>query len=121
VLSVILVRPLGLMGVAIGTLTPLLVSHVLLLPAYVLKTFEISLGDYIRHGIGRPLLTGTLMLLVAESLVWWREPSSWGLLLPEIALTVLAGLLLAFRIGMTRDERRDLLRRLSRAKPKPAC
>src|SRR5690606_6547012 len=54
-LSLLLVKPLGLAGVAIGTLIPTLVTNLLLIPPYVLREIGYGFADFLRFGIGRSL------------------------------------------------------------------
>jgi O-antigen/teichoic acid export membrane protein len=111
-LSVFLVRRMGLLGVALGMFIPLMITHVVFLPVYVLRKFEISWREYLGQGIGRPLITGSLMFLVARSLVYWRDPQSWSWFIVEVALTLVAGTVFTLALGITQSERKDLVRRL---------
>jgi O-antigen/teichoic acid export membrane protein len=46
VLSIILVRKLGIVGVAIGTCVPILVISLIMMPLYVCKVYNISKKTY---------------------------------------------------------------------------
>jgi O-antigen/teichoic acid export membrane protein len=104
-LSLVLVRGLGPIGVALGTLIPCLISHGIVLPAYVLKSFGIRIGQYLRDGIGPPLLVAAVLYLAGTAVVRAVTIDSW----PRFILAGFAfvgfGVLLSIGIGMTRHER----------------
>lgn len=56
VLSILLVRQMGLIGVAWGTVIPSLITSLLLWPRYVTRILEMSLGQYLWQSWGRPTL-----------------------------------------------------------------
>jgi O-antigen/teichoic acid export membrane protein len=55
-LSLTLVRPLGLLGVALGTAIPLTCTSILFLPEHVCHLLRIPLGTFLRRCYGLPLL-----------------------------------------------------------------
>ena len=57
-LSVVLVREMGAMGVAWGTVFPHLVTTMLVMPAYALRSLGMSPGHYVRAAFLKPLLCG---------------------------------------------------------------
>jgi O-antigen/teichoic acid export membrane protein len=68
VLSILLVRHYGVVGVALGTALPFLCMNVLFLPAHVCRILDVPLFDYIRQAYLAPLLlcapmTAALVLL----------------------------------------------------------
>jgi O-antigen/teichoic acid export membrane protein len=66
VLSVIWGRSHGLLGVAMGTIVPMLAVKLLIQPWYALKAAEMSAWEYLHKGLGRPLLAGLLFFVTAE-------------------------------------------------------
>jgi len=54
-LSLILARPLGVMGVALGTAVPLLVTSLLFLPRHLCQLLEVPLRTYLREAYLVPL------------------------------------------------------------------
>jgi O-antigen/teichoic acid export membrane protein len=55
-LSLILVRPLGLLGVALGTAIPLTCTSILFLPEHVCRLLRLPLRTFLRRCYGFPLL-----------------------------------------------------------------
>lgn len=103
-LSVIWGMSHGLLGVAMGTIVPMLVIKLIVQPWYALKAAEMSAGEYIWGGLGRPLLVGLLFIVVAARISISGEPT-----LPLFAATLLAQVMVFFALtwflGLTRPER----------------
>ncbi len=103
-LSLALARPLGLVGVALGTALPLLVARVLVQPAFVCRQIGLPLAVYVRAvgGLG-------LAALAAQVPLWLVRPALLALPLPAAAALLaaayvaLAVVLVTF--GLDRDER----------------
>lgn len=55
-LSMVLIRPLGIMGDAIGTAVPLLCTSVLFLPRHLCRQLEVPLGKFLREAYLMPAL-----------------------------------------------------------------
>ncbi len=108
-ISAILILPLGLMGVAIGTLVPALVFHALLQPIACLRALEIPWREYLRFCV-MPVL---LVLAVQVPISWWLrrhyDASTWwslglgGVWAGAIALAAVGTL------GLDANERRRFL------------
>lgn len=76
-LSLLLVQPLGVMGVALGTLIPTSIECVCFVTPYALRVIGVSLRDAfaeIYWPAGAPALP---MLLVLYLLSVWLSPTSW--------------------------------------------
>lgn len=112
VLSLVLVHYYGPAGVAIGTLVPLIVSHWIVLPRYVLRSFNITFSSYVTQGIGRPIIVGLLMAAVGAALVWFHAPATWSVFATEVVTTGLFGLILAYFLGIQAGDRDAFLQRL---------
>src|ERR1017187_2587808 len=57
VLSIVLVKHMGLMGVAVGTVVPHAISVVVVIPLYTLRATGLSVREYIAQAYARPLLS----------------------------------------------------------------
>ncbi len=55
VLSIYWARTMGLVGVALGTTVPMLVTGLILMPVYVLWVLKLPAARYVREGLLRPL------------------------------------------------------------------
>lgn len=113
-LSVVLVHWYGLLGVALGTMIPVVISQAGLLPAYVLRTYHISLAEYGIRGLGRPFLCGGIIFVLAKWMVAACPPASWSTFFTEVAVAVLSGLGVIVALGLKTDERQKIWRLGSR-------
>lgn len=77
ILSIFWARKYGLIGVALGTTVPLIISKLVIQPWYVLKDLRLSGWQYFRKGLGRPLIAGGAFMA-----------SSWVLVMNERMITI---------------------------------
>jgi O-antigen/teichoic acid export membrane protein len=107
VLSVVWGISHGLIGVAMGTIIPMLVVKMIIQPWYALKAAEMSGWEYLRHGLGRPVLVALLFILIAGKISVNAEVTA-----PAFAVTVLVQVMiflaLTWCVGLTRAERQWL-------------
>ncbi len=110
VLSLLLVGPLGLMGIALGTVIPLVIANVILLPWYVNRVIGIRWRDLLKEAV----LPGLATLAVAGplafaflTLVQAGEEPLWRLRFQiPIALGVAVLFLAAsWFLGLSREDR----------------
>jgi O-antigen/teichoic acid export membrane protein len=111
-LSVVLVRAMGLAGVALGTAIPSMIIGVLVLPAIAGRAVGVNLAQFYVRAYLRPLIAVAPFVAAA---LWVRSELPVSNLL-EFFLSV-SGLLLiyvpcAFAVVLSRDERRIILRRI---------
>ncbi len=111
-LSLLLVRFYGPAGVALGTLFPLLISHVLILPVYICGTFSIRISDLLRKGILVPLLTGGVTAAISLVILRLVPPYTWNEFFLDVFITVLLSGVFCLTAGFSREERREQLARL---------
>ena len=62
-LSIVWARKFGLLGVALGTTVPMLVTGLFIQPLYIVHLLNVPLGRYIRRAFAGPLLACALFLL----------------------------------------------------------
>lgn len=114
VLSIVLGRRYGPAGVALGTLIPAMISAIIALPAYVLRTFHIRPLTYFGQGMCRALGVGAGVALTGQALISYRPATSWAVFVSEVALSAAVGLCLSISIGITGEERSNLISRFGR-------
>lgn len=89
IFSLLLARPLGIFGVALGTLIGALFVRVIMQPWWVCKLSNIPYGDYVRF-LGGNLLRCLLLLAVAIGMSsWGLQPSYSRLIASAVCATVL--------------------------------
>ena len=105
-LSVYWAKRYGLMGVAFGTIVPMLVVKIFLLPYYTLRVLELTLREYLTGALLRPLAAAALFLFCAITWGAPAPPADFLHLLQTVAWQVLLYGFLAYFIGLDRQERR---------------
>ncbi len=106
-LSLVLVRPFGLIGIVTATL----VSHLLVWYPYsrlYLTTLEISWWEYLQKGIGKPYLTMALVLPAIGVIGYYVNPATLIQTIIMGACAVIVYLCIFFVIGMDDVERRTI-------------
>ncbi|GEM_PF-2811415 len=114
-LGLFLVKPLGVYGMAFGTLVPAIIFRGILLPRTISRLVGISLVEYFNKGFRAQIVYGAVYAVIA-----W---SGYQLLKDEIAslwsfgvvafMFLLVGLALAYAICLNADERASFVRRIS--------
>jgi O-antigen/teichoic acid export membrane protein len=89
ILSIILVRPYGILGDAIGTAIPLTCSMILFLPRHLCRLLGIKLTTYLRRTFVLPLVLCLPMVAALLLMQRWFIPHRLGQLLLQL---VIAGL-----------------------------
>lgn len=113
-LSVLLVHRFGAAGVALGTLLPLVVSHVLVLPVYSSRAFGIPLAELLRKGMAVPVATGLLLACVDVACVRIAPPTTWSVFFVDVAVAAAIGAVICITVGLGREERKGQLAKLWR-------
>ena len=105
----------GLVGVALGTAVPLLVSKVCFQPWYALHILRISAWRYVSEALWRPVLVCGIYLGVCESGLIPQANGSMLELLSAVIVQAVLFLLLTYSIGLLPSERDFLWRRSKQA------
>jgi O-antigen/teichoic acid export membrane protein len=104
VLSVLLAKRLGILGVALGTAVPGLLVHGVVLPAWAARTWGLSLTAYCRSVWSLPLASGGVAALALALLAGPSPSLGWPALIALAALACVvawAPLLLSRRTAPT--------------------
>jgi O-antigen/teichoic acid export membrane protein len=86
-LSILLVRPYGIIGDAFGTAIPMLGTYLLFMPYHLCTRLGIRVSTYVRHAYLLPLLMCTPLALVLLGMQRWFVPHGYK----ELAVQMLAG------------------------------
>lgn len=112
--SLILVRYFGLAGVALGTLLPSLVAHVVLMPRYIMRTYQISASEYAWYAPRAGYLSALVTALTGLALTHWLPPATWAHFFPQAAAAALAGVWFGWALGLRLEDRERLSHALRR-------
>jgi O-antigen/teichoic acid export membrane protein len=96
ILSVILVRPYGILGDAIGTAIPLTCSMIFFLPRHLCNLLGIKLRTYLYRAFALPLVLTIPVVAVLLLMQRWYIPHRLGPLLIQV---VIAGLVYSVGLG----------------------
>jgi O-antigen/teichoic acid export membrane protein len=107
-LSVLLAGPLGmgLFGVAVGTMAPAVICHGLVIPWFVAKLLDISMGQYLRDvllRVGAMVAVQLIVIRVGHALL--PNPESWQVLIACGVATALPCFAIMFLVGLLPEER----------------
>jgi O-antigen/teichoic acid export membrane protein len=94
----------GLIGIAMGTIVPMLVIKLVVQPWYALRAIDMSVLEYLRGGVARPALVGGAFFIVAQQIAIRANPtfaSFIGLVLGQVLIFLAA----TWGLGLTRMER----------------
>src|ERR1043166_1625983 len=85
-LSILLVRPFGIMGDALGTAIPLLGTYVLFMPWHLCNRLGVRMWTYLRQAYQLPLLLCAPLAMVLLLLQRWVVPHSYRELIPQLLI-----------------------------------
>jgi len=111
VMSIVLVRSYGLIGVALGTLIPAVVFEGILQPFFVCRALRISLSAYCREVLFRPAIVALLLVLVLVSFTLLEPLTQWSSLFMWASASSLMASVIVVSAGLSRSERESLLKR----------
>ncbi|MEQ1693149.1 MAG: oligosaccharide flippase family protein [Gemmatimonas sp.] len=112
-LSLLLVGPLGLAGVAIGSAIPSLVSHGWFAPRFMARALGIHVRRIVIEGQLPGLLCGVVVTVVGMLLARVSRPITWGALAIDVGLTLLIAAPIVWQVGLTNADR-EMLRQATR-------
>jgi O-antigen/teichoic acid export membrane protein len=116
-LSLALVRPLGLAGVAIGTAVPSLISQGWFLPRFVAGAMDVTVRRLFFEGQARGLAVGVVVALVGEAMERLVPPTTWPGFFTAVLLTVIIASPFLWFVGLTAEDRLMVRSMLARLRP----
>ncbi|HEY6329215.1 MAG TPA: oligosaccharide flippase family protein [Blastocatellia bacterium] len=105
-LSIFLVRRIGLMGVALGTMIPMIISTAVALIVYFKGFLNLSLADYLRRSCALPVVIQAPFLASLLLLFRYRPPQSLVMFFAEIGVALVPYAAAALIVCISRSERR---------------
>lgn len=119
-ISLLLVRPYGLMGVAAGTAIPMWICYGLIMPVFMVHRYEIRWRDYIQSVV-RPV---AFTCLVFGPICWLAVtrfyPGSWWALIGSATVASLLHFGITALLELTREERGLIAAKISMLRLAPA-
>jgi len=116
-LSLLLVRPFGLAGVALGTLLPVTLLQLGFVPAHVSRYFGIPIWDWARRCLLPAAAGAAVVAAMSLTLIAWRRPLDWATFFAETGAVGLLMVAAWYRFGLTAEQRGRIESRVRRALP----
>jgi O-antigen/teichoic acid export membrane protein len=112
-LSLLLVRRLGLVGVALGTVVPIVLSNLFVVVPLACQRLTIPLRGLVRDALLKPLLCAAVCAGILTAMATASPAATWGVAIVKFVLYCAAylALVLAVRRPEEREEDASLLRR----------
>ena len=101
---------MGLWGIAVGSVIPLLVSSIIVFPLYSSNLMKIGVIRIFKESWMMPLLTAVPVVIILFYFRYGLYPKTWGLLISEMAFTGIASLVLNWFFSLGRSEKRFFAR-----------
>ena len=98
----------GILGVALGTMVPMLIVKALLQPWYTLWLGKISIREYIVESMARPLWVSAIFVVAAKELLAVFPHAGIIPFLSAFLLQIVAYATLVYLIGLTSGERGEM-------------
>ena len=111
-LSIILVRRIGVIGVAWGTVVPHLINTTIAIPWYTLHALDLDVGEYFRRALVRPLLCAVPIGIACYAFSRTAENVTWLSFGGEVATIAVIGAVMGFFICLDSEQRDALLARV---------
>src|ERR1035441_5591055 len=105
VLSIILVRKIGLIGVAWGTAIPHAITTTLVIPFYTLRALEMRWSDYVVRGFVRPILAAVPAAGACYAFSILVVSPSWLVFGCEVLAVGLISALVNYYVGLSPEQR----------------
>jgi O-antigen/teichoic acid export membrane protein len=109
-LSVVLVRRMGIIGVALGTTIPMVGFTAVALLIYFRSFLKLPLGDYLRRSCIGPVLVQIPFIVSLLLTVNWYPPASLVTFFCEIGLALIPYSVVVLATCVSRNERLIFLR-----------
>lgn len=121
ILTIALIRPYGLVGVAVATVIASVLGDLVAMPLLVQRTLGLSAARMFRHAWTRPAAVTLLQALLMMALRLLGQPGDWAHLMLRGLAAGIGSAIIALGIGLSVDERNRFLmrplRRIWRGEP----
>jgi O-antigen/teichoic acid export membrane protein len=108
IFSLALAKPLGILGVALGTLIAAILIRVVVQPFFVCRASGLDYTSYIRFLAGN-LVRSTFLASFAIAMSWWGWKPSYPYLIASATVATLAYSVGCWFIALDEQERRQLI------------
>jgi O-antigen/teichoic acid export membrane protein len=110
ILALLLIGPYGLIGMALAAAVPQLLLYLTLYPWFMARVLNLSCSDLLTRCLGPGLLAVIVSGASGWAMRYLLPPSSWGLLVVDVAVVLVVTLLVGWRLLLPEDRARLLQR-----------
>lgn len=103
ILAILLIKPYGLIGMAIATAFPQLVLYTTIYPNYVSKVLGISYWKGMRPVLQSGLIATIVTAAAGLTMIYFMPPNTWRTLVINVAVVLLANVIPALLIVEKKD------------------
>jgi O-antigen/teichoic acid export membrane protein len=107
-LSIVLVRRIGAIGVAWGTVIPHLISTTVVIPFYTLRTLKLSVRTYVIQGFLRPILCAIPVAALCYGFSQYVETPTWLTFGSEVAVVGVVLAITGYFICLTTEQQASI-------------
>jgi O-antigen/teichoic acid export membrane protein len=109
VMSIVLVRSYGLIGIAIGTLVPAVLFEGIVQPYFVCRSLQISLNRYCQEVLLRPAIVLLALAPIYLTSPLWGHPGEWAAFFLGASASFAVAAPIVLLIGLRKSERDTLV------------
>ena len=104
-LSIVLVRRMGLIGVAWGTVIPHAISTAVVIPLYTVRTLKIKWSEYIIRGFVRPVIAASPTAALCYAFSILIDKASWYVFGLEVIAVGVTAAVTNYYVCLTPEQR----------------
>jgi O-antigen/teichoic acid export membrane protein len=104
-LSLLLVKEHGMVGVALGTMIPMLVTNLLIIPVYACRTVTLSIFQFLKESFVRPFFSAFSFGIILYGISRLTGLLTWSKLIPALVSGLICYGIIAWFVCLTREER----------------
>ncbi len=119
ILSIILIKPLGLVGVAVGTAIPFTISRGIIMPIYICRLLRQPMLLYIKKAVIPPMvsvLPFVFLIMIEKTIIY---PKTFLILGLQFFIAIIVYGLVSVKFCFSRPELRSLLETFTKTIRKP--
>jgi O-antigen/teichoic acid export membrane protein len=115
ILSIILVRKIGLIGVAWGTVIPHAISTALVIPFFTLHAVKMKWSEYVIKGFVRPIVAAIPAALLCYAFSIWVVALSWFVFGLEVLAVGVTSAVLSYYVCLSPGQRSMIIERIRKS------
>lgn len=109
ILSIILVKKFGLVGVAWGTAIPLLLTNTIIMPIYICKKLNLNFLKYIKESFLTPALCSISFAFIAFFFTHYIKQPAWIEFIAQISFSTIIFYIFSFFLCLDDYQRKEII------------